>query len=207
MAQLLKLLKLNFFMKRLVFTILFFSFLVTGLLAQSTDRIVVAAQIIDGDTLITIPLPEYCVNAKLPRKLKAKFRHHSKLVYHVKKVYPYARLAGIKLNEYEDILMAAQSDKERRQLMKRAEDELKAEFEDDLKKLTFKQGLILIKLVDRETGNTSYELVQELRGKFTAFFWQAFARLFGYNLKVEYDPLGDDKEIEDIVVMIENGQI
>jgi hypothetical protein len=103
--------------------------------------------------------------------------------------------------------MAAQSDKERRQLMKRAEDELKAEFEDDLKKLTFKQGLILIKLVDRETGNTSYELVQELRGKFTAFFWQAFARLFGYNLKVEYDPLGDDKEIEDIVVMIENGQI
>ena len=165
------------------------------------------AQIIDDDTLIIIPLPEYCVNAKLPRKLKAKFRAHSKLVYHVKKVYPYARLAGIKLNEYEDILMAAQSDKERRQLMKQAEDELKAEFEDDLKKLTFKQGLILIKLVDRETGNTSYKLVQELRGKFTAFFWQAFARLFGYNLKIEYDPLGEDKEIEDIVVMIENGQI
>ena len=194
-------------MKQLVFTILFFSFIASGLLAQSTDRIVVMAQIIDDDTLIIIPLPEYCVNAKLPRKLKAKFRAHSKLVYHVKKVYPYARLAGIKLNEYEDILMAAQSDKERRQLMKQAEDELKAEFEDDLKKLTFKQGLILIKLVDRETGNTSYKLVQELRGKFTAFFWQAFARLFGYNLKIEYDPLGEDKEIEDIVVMIENGQI
>ena len=194
-------------MKQLVFTILFFFFIASGLLAQSTDRIVVMAQIIDDDTLIIIPLPEYCVNAKLPRKLKAKFRAHNKLVYHVKKVYPYARLAGIKLNEYEDILMAAQSDKERRQLMKQAEDELKAEFEDDLKKLTFKQGLILIKLVDRETGNTSYKLVQELRGKFTAFFWQAFARLFGYNLKVEYDPLGEDKEIEDIVVMIENGQI
>ena len=91
--------------------------------------------------------------------------------------------------------------------MKQAEDELKAEFEGDLKKLSFKQGIILIKLVDRETGNTSYELVQELRGNFTAFFWQTFARLFGYNLKVKYDPLGDDKEIEDIVVMIENGQI
>ncbi|MCD4732489.1 MAG: DUF4294 domain-containing protein [Bacteroidales bacterium] len=194
-------------MKQLVFTILFFSFIASRLLAQSTDRIVVMAQIIDDDTLIIIPLPEYCVSAKLPRKLKAKFRRHSKLVYHVKKVYPYARIAGIKLNEYEDILKAAQSDKERRQLMKQAEDELKAEFEDDLKKLTFKQGLILIKLVDRETGNTSYKLVQELRGKFTAFFWQTFARLFGYNLKVEYDPLGADKEIEDIVVMIENGQI
>ena len=195
-------------MKLLGLTISIFLFLITALDAQtSDDRIVVMAQIIDNDTLITMPLPEYCVNAKLPRKLRAKFRAHSKLVYHVKKVYPYARLAGIKLNEYEDILKAAQSDKERRQLMKLAEDELKAEFEDDLKKLTFKQGLILIKLVDRETGNTSYKLVQELRGNFTAFFWQTFARLFGYNLKVKYDPLGDDKEIEDIVVMIENGQI
>lgn len=195
-------------MKYLALTILFFFFLVTGLLAQtSQDRIVVMAQIIDDDTLITMPLPEYCVSAKLPRKLRSQFRAHSKLVYHVKKVYPYARLAGIKLNEYEEILKSAESDKERRQLMKQAEDELKAEFEDDLKKLTFKQGLILIKLVDRETGNSSYALVQELRGNFTAFFWQTFARLFGYNLKVKYDPLGDDKEIEDIVVMIENGQI
>lgn len=195
-------------MKHLALTISIFFFLIAALVGQtSNDRIVVMAQIIDNDTLITMPLPEYRVNAKLPRQLRAKFRAHSKLVYHVKKVYPYARLAGIKLNEYEDILKAAQSDKERRQLMKLAEDELKAEFEDDLRKLTFKQGLILIKLVDRETGNTSYELVQELRGNFTAFFWQTFARLFGYNLKVTYDPLGDDKEIEDIVVMIENGQI
>ena len=86
-------------MKQLVFTILFLSFIAPGLLDKTTDRIVVMAQIIDDDTLIIIPLPEYCVNAKLPRKLKAKFRAHSKLVYHVKKVYPYARIAGIKLNE------------------------------------------------------------------------------------------------------------
>lgn len=176
-------------------------------MAQSTDNIVVIAKIIENDTLITMPLPEYCVTARLPHQFRAQFKAHSKLVYHVKKVYPYARLAGIKLNEYEEILKAADSDKERKRLMKLAEEELKAEFEDDLKKLTFKQGLILIKLVDRETGNTSYELVQELRGNFTAFFWQTFARIFGYNLKVKYDPLGDDKEIEDIVVMIENGQI
>jgi hypothetical protein len=109
--------------------------------------------------------------------------------------------------EYETILMNAANDKERRRIMKQAEDELRNEFEDDLKKLTFKQGAILIKLVDRETGNSSYELVQELRGKFVAFFWQAFARLFGYNLKEEYDPDGADREIEEIVVMIENGQI
>jgi hypothetical protein len=194
-------------MKTPIITILTFFFLTTGAFAQAPDRIVVIARIIDADTLITMPLPEYRVSAKLPRKLRAQYRSHSKLVYHVKKVYPYARLAGIKLMEYEEILKAAENDKERRRIMKLAEDELRAEFEDDLKKLNFKQGVILIKLVDRETGNTSYQLVQELRGKFTAFFWQAFARLFGYNLKIEYDPLGEDKEIEDIVVMIENGQI
>ena len=123
-------------MKYLALTILFPFFLITGLFAQtSKDKIVVVAQIINNDTLITIPLPEYCVSARLPRKLRAKFRAHSKLVYHVKKVYPYARLAGIKLNEYEEILKAAESDKERKRLMKLAEAELKAEFEGDLRKL------------------------------------------------------------------------
>jgi hypothetical protein len=194
-------------MKGLHIAILSIMIFASGVLAQSEERIVVSARIINNDTLIVIPLPEYNVNAKLPRKLRAKFRKHSKLVYHVKKVYPYARLAGLKLMEYEEILLAAENDRERRKIMKIAEEELKAEFEDDLRKLTFKQGTILLKLVDRETGNTSYTLVQELRGKFAAFFWQTLARLFGYNLKVEYDPLGEDKEIEDIVVMIENGQI
>jgi len=165
------------------------------------------ATVEDDDTLITASLPEYCVTGKLTGKFKRMERRHTKLVYNVKKVYPYAKLAGIKLMEYETILMNAANDKERRRIMKQAEDELRNEFEDDLKKLTFKQGAILIKLVDRETGNSSYELVQELRGKFVAFFWQAFARLFGYNLKEEYDPDGADREIEEIVVMIENGQI
>jgi len=73
--------------------------------------------------------------------------------------------------------------------------------------MTFSQGKILIKLVDRETGNSSYELVKELRGAFSAFFYQAFARIFGFNLKIKYDPEGEDREIETIVKMIETGQI
>ena len=178
-----------------------------SLVAQNLEGEVVLARIIDNDTIITIDLPEYRHNAKLPRKLKKRAKRHSKLVRNVKKVYPYAKLAGIKLNEYEDILKNAENENERKKLMKIAEKELKDEFEDDLKKLTFSQGLILIKLVDRETGNSSYALVQELRGNFVAFFWQTFARMFGYNLKTEYDPEGEDKEIEEIVVMIENGQI
>jgi hypothetical protein len=62
-------------------------------------------------------------------------------------------------------------------------------------------------LVDRETGNSSYVLIEELRGKFMAFFWQTFAKVFGMNLKDKYDPAGRDKEIEEIVVLIESGQI
>ena len=73
--------------------------------------------------------------------------------------------------------------------------------------MTFSQGKILIKLIDRETGESSYALVQELRGNFTAFFYQAFARLWGYDLKVRYDPEGEDQQIEAIVKMIERGQI
>jgi hypothetical protein len=178
-----------------------------SLRAQNQIGEVVMARIIDNDTIITIDLPEYCHQAKLPRKFKNAAKKRSKLVYNVKKVYPWAKLAGIKLNEYEEILKNAENDSERKKIMKIAEQELKDEFEDDLKKLTFTQGLILIKLVDRETGNSSYALVQELRGNFVAFFWQTFARMFGFNLKTEYDPNGEDKEIEEIVVMIENGEI
>lgn len=194
-------------MKRSLGIIIFISFFLDNVLSQETISIVVQARITDNDTLITQTLPEFCVTARMPWKLKAEFKSYSKLVYNVKKVYPYAKLAGIKLGEYEDLLIGAADEQERKKLMKQAEEELRDEFEEDIKKLTYKQGIILIKLVDRETGNSSYALIQELRGKFVAFFWQTFASLFGYNLREEYDPAGKDKEIEDIVVMIENGQI
>jgi len=194
-------------MKNYILIILLSFLFVPVAISQNVSGYVVKAFLIEDDTLISINLPEYCVNAKTTWKIRRSINKNNKLVYNVKKVYPYAKLAGIKLNEYEDILINAESDRERKKLMKLAEKELKDEFEVDLKKLTFKQGAILIKLVDRETGDSSYVLVQELRGKFVAFFWQTFARLFGYNLKTKYDPLGEDKEIENIVDMIEKGQI
>jgi hypothetical protein len=194
-------------MKRLIILILFFFGWISLLFSQEREEIIVQVKIVDNDTLITATLPEILVTARLPHHFKSDFKKNSRLVYNVKKAYPYAKLAGIKFREYETILLNAEDDEIRKKLMKDAEDELRNEFEDDIRMLTFKQGIILIKLVDRETGNSSYALIQELRGKFTAFFWQTFARLFGFNLKTEYDPAGEDKDIEDIVVMIENGQI
>jgi len=134
-------------------------------------------------------------------------RQLTKLIRDVKKVYPYARLAGMQLQKYNKLILEARNEREARRILKEAEKELNARYGDDLKNMTFSQGRILIKLIDRETGECSYNLVEELRGNFTAFFYQAFARLWGYNLKVKYDPEGEDKQIETIVKMIERGQI
>lgn len=165
------------------------------------------ARIEDGDTLIIMNLPTVEIFGTMIFESKKAAKRYGRLVYNVRKAYPFARLAGIKLQEYSEILLATEDEKERKKIMKQAEDELMAEYGDDLKDLTFTQGKILLKLVDRETGNTSYDIVQDLRGKFTAFFWQSFARIFGYNLKVHYDPEGEDKDIEEIVRLIETGQL
>lgn len=195
-------------MKRLLLISILLLFL-TPLRAQEEkkDRIVVYATMQDGDTIPVIQLPELKIFSFKPYKSKRQARKMTRLIYNVKRVYPYAKLAGIKLNEYEEILSGIEDKKTRKKIMKQAEDELDAEFGDDLRDFTFSQGKILIKLVYRETGASSYELVAELRGKFRAFFWQAFARMFGFNLKNEYDPEGEDKEIEFIVQMIEAGQL
>jgi len=131
----------------------------------------------------------------------------NRLIYNVEVAYPYAKTAGILLKMYEKKLKNAKTDVQRKRIMKQAEQEIKKRYGPSLKKLTFMQGIILIKLIDRETGNTSYGLLQQLRGKFTAFFYQAFARLWGYNLKTRYDPKGKDRKIEAIVRLIEAGKL
>lgn len=175
--------------------------------SQEPDRKIVNAIVINGDTIPDITLDEVEVLLlKYPKSKRGK-RRLTRYVKNVKKVLPYAKLAGAKLREYEVILKNADTDKERRKIMKQAEKEINEEYGDKLKDLTFSQGFILIKLIDRETGNSSYELVQELRGKFTAFFYQTFARLWGYDLKVKYDPDGEDRQLEVIVRLIELGKL
>jgi len=194
-------------MKKFIYILSFLIIASNHGFSQEVDGIVVFARIIDGDTIPIIPLPEINVYSFKIIKSKRKARQLSRIIKNVKKVYPYAKLAGIRLQEYNEIFLTMSSEKEKRKLMRQVEKELKDEFGDDLRSLTFSQGKILIKLIDRETGNSSFELVQELRGKFIAFFWQTFARIFGYNLKIKYDPEGEDRNIEIIVLMIENGSI
>lgn len=171
------------------------------------DTYVIRAEIVDGDTIMVANIDEVYIFPENKFRNRRERRRYSRLVHNVKVAYPWAKLAGRKLGEVNAKLLTMQTEQERKQYMEQVEQELKDEFEDDLKKLTITQGRILIKLVDRETGSTSYELVRELRGTFPAFFWQALARIFGSNLKAEYDPYGEDRMIEQIIIMIDHGQL
>ena len=172
-----------------------------------TEGYVVRGAIYEGDTIPWVGVREILIVGE--RKFTSKKQQHkwNKMKRDVKRVYPYAILASARLKEYNRILEQMPSEAHRKVYMKKAEEQLKAEFENELKKLTITQGRILIKLIDRETGNTSYELVKDLRGNFQAFMWQSVARIFGSNLKSEYDGQGDDKMIEDIIALIEAGEI
>jgi len=172
-------------------------------LGQETFR----AEIFEGDTIPIITLkPVYIVEMKKFESKKAE-RKYNRLVRYVKKVYPYAQLAAKKLQEYDTLLQAEKNDRARSKLMKKAEKELRKEYEGKLRSFTFSQGKILIKLIDRETSYTSYELLKELRSGFYASIWQGIGKLFDYDLKIKYDPKGADRQIEQIVQLIEAGVI
>ena len=163
----------------------------------------------NGDTTLIVYLPEVDIDLMQRYLQITDTRQGRRLANNVKKVYPYAKLAGAKMQEYDSILANISDKSERKRLMKQAEDEITNQYTEELKNLTITQGLILVRLIDRETGSTSYQVVQELRGKVRAFFYQGFARLWGYNLKTEYDPHNnpEDDEIETIMILMERGVI
>lgn len=163
----------------------------------------------NGDTTLIVYLPEVDIDLMQRYLQITETRQGRRLANNVKKVYPYAKLAGAKMQEYDSILANIPDKSERNKLMKQAEKEITEQYTEELKDLTITQGLILVRLIDRETGNTTYQVVQELRGKFRAFFYQGFARLWGYNLKEQYDPHNnpEDDEIETIMTLLERGVI
>lgn len=132
-------------------------------------------------------------------------RRYEKLVYNVKKVYPIAIEAREMLAEMETTLVQMKSPREQKKYIRRMEQELTDKYTPVLKKMTFSQGKILIKLIDRETERTGYAIVKELRGGFSATLYQGVARIFGANLKDSYDKDGEDQLIEEIIEMIELG--
>jgi hypothetical protein len=165
----------------------------------------VQALVKNGDTIFISRLEEAVIKPRKRPESKRDLRQSRRLIYNVKKVYPYAKLAGEKYAEVSAHLDSLHTGKDQREYIRQIEDEILKQYEEELKSLTITQGRILIKLIDRETTHTSYEVVKELRGSFQAIFWQAIARIFGSNLKAEYDSTGEDKDIEEIMQLIEMG--
>lgn len=164
--------------------------------------------IVDGDTIPYYRLKEVKVVESASLLTPAEIRKNQRLINNVKKMLPYAKIGKQRLDELER-RVANMPKRQRKAAIKEAEKDLLADFGDELKECTISQGRVLLKLIDRETGRTSYVLVDELRGKVRAGFYQTFARLFGYNLKANYDPRNnkEDNLIERIVLSIERGKI
>jgi hypothetical protein len=175
---------------------------------RSPDSVTVTRGIIRGnDTIPLVELEEVRIYKRQDFEYLNQKRRNQRLVRNVKKAYPYAKIAGVRLRELDEELAGLKTKKERDNHINEAEKAIMDEFEKEVRRLTVTQGIILVKLIDRETGHTSYQVIKDLKGGITAFFWQGIARLFGNNLKAEYDPEETDRIIEDIVRGIEAGFI
>lgn len=131
-------------------------------------------------------------------------RRYQKLVNAVKKVYPLAQVARAKMAGMEEHLLTL-SKREQRAYIKKCYKDIIDEYTPVAKRMTRTQGRVLIKLIDRQTEYTAYEIIREFRGGFVASFWQGIGRLFGHNLKDEYGQADEDKLLEQIVVYYEAG--
>jgi hypothetical protein len=152
----------------------------------------------DGERVPWVLLPDVDVYGYRKFTSEEDRIRYNRLKYNVLKVLPYAKLAQEKYDQLHRDLALTSDRREQRRLVKNCEKDIKGIFNKEVKNMTVSQGKILLKLIDRETGNSSFEVVKELRGGVSAFFYQSLARVFGHNLKNEYD-LQEDREIENII--------
>jgi hypothetical protein len=174
---------------------------------QSEKGYMLPVCVYQGDTIPYITLRNVYVYPRIKFKSKKQERYYWKLVRDVKKTLPLAKEIRRAVMETYEYMETLPDTKSRERHMKAVEKGLKEQYTARMKKLTFSQGKLLIKLVNRECNQSSYQLVKAFMGPFKAGFYQTFAALFGASLKKEYHPEDDDKLIERIAVLVENGQL
>ncbi|GGG92806.1 hypothetical protein GCM10007415_29540 [Parapedobacter pyrenivorans] len=170
--------------------------------AQRPQPRLVPTTEVEGERLPWMLIPEVDVTRKRIFKSPEDKARYLRLRYNVIKVLPYAKYAQSRYQQLYRDLAVTGNRREQKRLVKACEKEIKDMFNREVKNLTISQGEILIKLIDRQTGNSSYEVVKELRGGVTAFFYQSVARVFGHNLKSTYNA-EEDFEIENIIRSLE----
>ena len=164
--------------------------------------------VIEGnDTIPFFFLKEILVFPPLTFKSNKERLEYDKLVRDVKKTLPYAKIVYNTLIETYEYIETLPDDKAKDAHLRRMEKELFKQYKPELKKLTLTQGKLLLKLVDRECNQSSYQLVNAFLGKLRASFWNLFATMLGANMKTEYDPKGKDAMTERVVQLVERGLI
>ena len=160
-----------------------------------------------GDSIQYVELNKIYVYPQLTFENERQRMEYNRLVYNVKKVLPIAKEVNKIIIETYEYLQTLPDKKARDEHMKRVEADIKREYTPRMKKLTYAQGKLLIKLVYRETSSSSYQLIQAFLGPIRAGFYQAFAWFFGASLKKEYQPNGVDRLTERVVLQVEAGQL
>ena len=163
--------------------------------------------LVDGDSIQYMEMNNVYVYPQLTFKNKKQAKAYQRLVYNVKKVLPIAKEARQMLIETTEYLETLPDEKSKNEHIKRVEDDIFRTYKPRMKKLTYSQGKLLIKLIDRECHSSSYEMIKAFMGPVRAGFWQVFAWGFGASLKKEYDAKGVDRLTERVVLMVEAGQI
>ena len=167
----------------------------------------VPACIYEGDTIASLRMPTLYCFKPLNFKNNKQRQQYNRLVRNVKKTLPIAKEVNRAIIETYEFLQTLPDEKARQKHLNAVEKSIKEQYTPRMKKLTFAQGKLLIKLINRETDSSSFELVKAFLGPFKAGFYQAFAAIFGASLKKEYHPEGEDAMVEQIVLLVESGQI
>ncbi|HEV2354097.1 MAG TPA: DUF4294 domain-containing protein [Puia sp.] len=167
------------------------------------DTIIVPATVYDNELLPAKTL-DYCwVSAPMTAASRRRLEAWTRLKNAVYVTYPYARKAGAIINEINTRMALLNTEKERKAYLQSREKELRKEFTDPLEQMSIFQGKVLMKLINRQTGNSCYEIIKEYKGGLSARFYQTVAFFFSTSLKQPYDPAGEDQAIESIVQEIE----
>lgn len=167
----------------------------------------VGKALVDNDSIQYVELNTLYVYPKLTFKNEKQRQAYNRLVANIKKVLPIAKEVNSIIVETYEYLQTLPDKKSKDEHMKRVEKGIRKEYTPRMKKLTYSQGKLLIKLVYRECNSSSYQLIQAFLGPIRAGFYQAFASLFGASLTKKYDPEGVDRYTERIVRQVEAGQI
>jgi hypothetical protein len=175
------------------------SFFCANAQAGKYDTLQTYAVVIEGDTIEAKTLYNFAVYSRISNADMAMRAKMTRLRNAIIVTYPYAMRSGAILNDINARLANVTDKSARKDYIKSREKELKKEFTDPLSNLSVYQGKVLMKLINRQTGNNCYDIIKEYKGGFTARFYQTVAFFFSSNLKQSYDAYGEDREIEMIL--------